>query len=280
MRVSVRRALPFLAPSLAGLLIFYLGPLLAGAPFSVWSPGQGWLGPAPFAATLQNAMFRMGLGNSALFLLLCVPATLGLALALSLWLNGARSAARWLQSLVFLPYVLPTVCALFAFRWLLDYGGVVNRLRAALGLAQTAFLSGAALRGVVLLLFLWKNTGFFSAFLSTRLFSTPRDLIEMARLDGANALGRFFAVYLPHLRPTLVFALVLCAVQAMDIFRECYLLAGSYPAPEVYTLQHYLYNRFHSGDYASAAAALYLILPISGLMVWGLLEGERRAEGA
>lgn len=280
MRVSLRKVLPFLAPSLVGLLIFFLGPLVIGLPFSVWSPGRGWLGLGPFLATLQNAMFRLGVRNSALFLLLCVPSTLGLALAFSLWLNRARRAARWLQSLLFLPYVLPTVCAQFAFQRLLDYGGVVNRLRWALGLEQVAFFSGTALRGVVLLLFLWKNTGFFVAFLSTRLFSTPRDLIEMARLDGANAFGRFFTVYLPHLRPTLVFALVLCVVQAMEIFRECYLLAGSYPAPEVYTLQHYLYNRFHSGDYASAAAALYLILPVSGLMVWGLLAGERRAEGA
>ena len=231
-----------------------------------------------FLETLQNPMFQTGLANSALFLVLCVPATLGLALGFSLWLNRARSAAKWLQSLLFLPYVLPTVCALFAFRWLLDYGGVVNRLRDLFGLAQVAFLSGAALRGTVLLLFLWKNTGFFVAFLSTRLLSTPRDWIEAARLDGAGPFRRFWAVYLPHLRPTLVFALVLCAVQAMEIFRECYLLAGSYPAPEVYTLQHYLYNRFHSGDYASAAAALYLILPVSAGMVLALLKGEKYAE--
>ena len=59
---------------------------------------------------------------------------------------------------------------------------------------------------------------------------------------------------------------------------HCYLLAGSYPAPEVYTLQHYLYNRFHSGDYASAAAALYLILPVSAGMVLALLKGEKYAE--
>ncbi len=278
MRVSVHRVLPFFAPSLAGLLVFFLGPLALGLPFSVWSPARGWLGPGPFLETLQNPMFQTGLANSALFLVLCVPATLGLALGFSLWLNRARSAAKWLQSLLFLPYVLPTVCALFAFRWLLDYGGVVNRLRDLFGLAQVAFLSGAALRGTVLLLFLWKNTGFFVAFLSTRLLSTPRDWIEAARLDGAGPFRRFWAVYLPHLRPTLVFALVLCAVQAMEIFRECYLLAGSYPAPEIYTLQHYIYNRFHSGDYASAAAALYLILPVSAGMVLALLKGEKYAE--
>ena len=278
MRTAARRALPFLLPSLLGLCVFYLGPLLVGLPFSVWSPARGWLGPGAFAQTLGNAMFRLGLGNSALFLLLCVPATLGLALLLSLWLNRARSAAGWLQSLLFLPYVLPTVCALFAFRYLLDYGGAANALRHVLGLPQTAFLTGANLRYVVLLLFLWKNTGFFTVFLSTRLFATPREEVELARLDGAGPLRRFLAVYLPHLRPTLVFALVLCAVQAMDIFRECYLLAGSYPAPEVYTLQHYLYNRFHSGDYASAAAALYLILPLSAGMVLALLKGEKYAE--
>lgn len=71
----------------------------------------------------------------------------------------------------------------------------------------------------------------------------------------------------------LVFSTVLCAVQALDIFRECYLLAGSYPAREVYTLQHYLYNCFHRGDYASAASALYALLPVIVGLVWLLLRG-------
>lgn len=92
MRVSLRKVLPFLAPSLVGLLIFFLGPLVIGLPFSVWSPGRGWLGLGPFLATLQNAMFRLGVRNSALFLLLCVSSTLGLTLAFSLWLNRARRA--------------------------------------------------------------------------------------------------------------------------------------------------------------------------------------------
>ena len=83
-------------------------------------------------------------------------------------------------------------------------------------------------------------------------------------------------LYLPQLRLTLVFSTVLCAVQALDIFRECYLLAGSYPAREVYTLQHYLYNCFHRGDYASAASALYALLPVIAGLVWLLLRGDAR----
>jgi multiple sugar transport system permease protein len=278
MKIHWAKALALLAPSALGLALFYLVPLACGLPFSLWSPAKGFLGVEAFAATLHNPMFLLGLRNSALFLAICVPATLLTALLISLFLMAAPLGSKWLQSALFLPYVLPTVSALFAFRWLLDYNGVVNRLLSLLGGQRVAWFSGSALRATVLALFLWKNVGFYVALMSTRLNASPRDLVDCAMLDGANAYWRFRAVYLPHLMPTLVFSLVLCAVQAMDIFRECFLLAGSYPAPEAYTLQHYLYNRFHSGDYASAAAALYAVLPVLALMVWGLLKGEANAE--
>lgn len=269
-------AVLLLAPSLLGVLAFYAVPLLWGGAFAVWSPAQGFLGARALADTMGNAMFRQGLGNTLLLLVTAVPLTLAFALYLSFAVFYLRSASGWVQSLLFLPYIVPTVAVIFVFRWAFDFNGVLNRLLGALGVRRVIWLSGAQLRAVILALFVWKNAGFFVVLLSARLSGTPRELVEAAQLDGAGRWRCIRHIYLPQLRLTLVFSTVLCAVQALDIFRECYLLAGSYPAREVYTLQHYLYNCFHRGDYASAASALYALLPVIAGLVWLLLRGDAR----
>lgn len=273
-----RRASAYLllAPSLLGVLTFYVVPLAWGSAFAVWSPAKGFLGAQALADTMGNAMFQQGLSNTLLFLITAVPLTLGLALCLSFIVYFLRSTSGWVQSLLFLPYIVPTVAVIFMFRWAFDFNGVINRLLSVLEIPRVIWLSGAQMRAVILSLFVWKNTGFFVVLLSARLSGTPRELVEAAQLDGAGRWRCIWHIYLPQLRPTLVFSTVLCTVQALDIFRECYLLSGNYPAREVYTLQHFLYNCFHRGDYASAASALYALLPVIAGLVWLLLRGDAR----
>lgn len=265
-----------LAPSLLGVLTFYVVPLAWGSAFAVWSPAKGFLSAQALADTMGNAMFQQGLSNTLLFLITAVPLTLGLALCLSFIVYFLRSTSGWVQSLLFLPYIVPTVAVIFMFRWAFDFNGVINRLLSVLEIPRVIWLSGAQMRAVILSLFVWKNTGFFVVLLSARLSGTPRELVEAAQLDGAGRWRCIWHIYLPQLRPTLVFSTVLCTVQALDIFRECYLLSGNYPAREVYTLQHFLYNCFHRGDYASAASALYALLPVIAGLVWLLLRGDAR----
>ncbi len=275
MRVRSWQAYLFLLPSLLGLSAFCLLPFLFGLRFLVWSPGEGFLGTTALRSTLASGMFRLGLGNTALLCLLGVPLLLLLSLSLSFLLHEVGRASHWLRSLFFLPYVLPTVAVVFAFRWALDYRGPVGRLAAAFGLARPFLLSGPAALLSVLTVFLWKNAGFFVAFLTARLAGTPKEQLEEARLNGANWRGCVRFVYLPHLLPTLLFALVFAFVLAQDIFRETYLLAGNYPTPEIYTLQHFLYNRFHAGDYAGVVTAGYLPLLLLLLLLWLLFRGEK-----
>lgn len=272
MQTTVKKALLLLSPSLVGVLGFYVLPVLAGGVFTLWSPAQGFLGLRPFASVATNAMFRLGVGNTALFVAVCVPVTLLCALGISFLIDRFRSASRWMQSLMLLPYILPTVVVIFVFRWIYDYNGVVNHVLSCFRGERVPWFSGAAMRLVILTLFVWKNTGFYVVILSARLSGTHKEQLEAAQLDGANFFHLFFSVYLPHLLPTIVFSVVMCTAQALDIFRECFLFSGNYPSQEIYTLQHFIYNCFHRGDYNSAVTALYALLPVIALMVWGLLR--------
>ena len=278
MKVKVTRAAPFFAPSLLGLTAFFFAPLLFGARFVFWSPARGFLGLDVWNATLRNEMFLQGLSNTALLCAVGVPLLMGTALMASLMFYALRGRSEWMQSALFLPYVLPTAAVVIFFTWALDYRGIINHALHLLGIEPVMWLSDGALRISILALFLWKNVGFAVVFFCARLTTAPQAQIEAARLDGAGRARCVLHILLPHLAPTIVFAAVLGLVQAMDIFRESYLIAGNYPSPYAYTLQHFLYNRFHAGDYGSVVSASYFLLPITGTLVYALLKGEKYAQ--
>ena len=76
----------------------------------------------------------------------------------------------------------------------------------------------------------------------------PPVLYESASLDGAGALRRFFRIMLPNLMPTLFTATVLSLLNSFKVFREAYLIAGSYPHESIYMLQHVFNNWFTKLD--------------------------------
>ena len=250
----------FVLPSLLGLLAFFYVPFLWSARFLFLGQDGGAL--ASFQRTLQNEMFLSGSGNTMLFCLCCVPPLLLLSTGLATGLRYAQRSARGFLGLLFLPYVLPVSAVVAVFSYLFDYRGPVNRLLATLGGARVQWLDSGAIVLVVVLLYLWRNTGFALVFLSARLSVLPKELLEAAQLDGAGYWRCCRHLLLPYLLPALTFVGVMAFVQAQDVFREVYLLSGSYPPPQAYTLQPFLFNRFHAGDFASVTAAAYLFTPV------------------
>ena len=83
----------------------------------------------------------------------------------------------------------------------------------------------------------------------------PRDLLEVAEVEGASKAYQLFAIKLRYLSPTILFVTILSLINSFKIFREVFLLAGSYPYESLYTLQHFMNNMFNSLDYQKLSAA-------------------------
>jgi multiple sugar transport system permease protein len=143
--------------------------------------------------------------------------------------------------------------------WLLvfDYGGVVNRAFVAMGLERVFWLEGAQLRVPIVLLYIWKNLGFSVVIFTAALQAVPESLYEYAALEGAGFLRRQFSITLPQVLPTAFLVLVLSMVNAFKIFKEVYVIGGAYPDEAVYTLQHYMNNKFAKLDYQDVTTAAY-----------------------
>jgi multiple sugar transport system permease protein len=151
-----------------------------------------------------------------------------------------------------------------------DYGGVMNRILCGLGLNRVLWLEGGALRVPVVLLYIWKNLGFSVVIFAAALQTVPEAYYEYASLEGANAFQRETKITLPLLIPTAFLVFMLAWVNAFKIFKEVYFIGGAYPDETVYTLQHFMNNKFARLDYQDVTTAAYsfaiIVFVLFGMM--------------
>ena len=249
----------YLLPGLLGLLAFYLVPFAWGIWFSLTdgSINNRFVGFDNYLRVWQNEVFQLGLKNTIELSLLCAPPIF----ALSFWLAGLLrkrvTGDTFFRNALLMPYLMPSSAMLIIWLILFDYGGVVNRLVVALGFERVFWLEGSALRAPIVLLYIWKNLGFSVVIFTAALQSVPESLYEYAALEGAGWLKREWFITLPQILPTAFLVLVLAVVNAFKIFREVYFIGGSYPDESIYTLQHYMNNKFARLDYQDVTTAAY-----------------------
>lgn len=249
-----------LLPGLAGLMTFYIVPFFGGIWFSLRDGtfDNAFVGLANYRRLLGNSMFRLGLRNTWELSLLCAPVIWLASFLLASMLRTLRERANAFRNILLLPYLMPSSAMLLIWLTLFDFGGVVNRLVTAMGFERVLWLEGAALRAPVVLLYIWKNLGFSVVLFFSALSAVHPSLYEYAALEGAGWLRQAFRITLPQVLPTAFLVFVLAWVNAFRIFKEVYFISGAYPSEAIYTLQHFMNNKFARLDYQDVTAAAYL----------------------
>ena len=127
---------------------------------------------------------------------------------------------------------------------------------------------------VVITLFLWKNLGYNMILFMSALANIPRELLEVADVEGASPLYKFFAIKLRYLSPTVLFVAILSLINSFKVFREVYLLTGNYPYESLYTMQHFMNNTFASLDFQKLSAAAVLMAVVMVIIIAALFKIE------
>ena len=258
-RKNTPMLLLFLLPGLLLLMLFYVIPLFSGVSYSVTdgSKANTFVGMRNYLSLWQNKMFQLGLKNTLELSVISAPLLWIFAFFLALLLLSISPKGTFFRSSALLPYLAPSSAMLLVWLILFDYGGPLNRMADALGLQRVMWLESSALRVPIILMFIWKNLGFCMVIFLAALQAVPQSLYEYAMLEGGGFFVKAFRVALPHILPTAFLVFVLAWINAFKIFKEVYIIAGSYPDRSVYTLQHYMNNMFSRLDYQMVTAAAY-----------------------
>ena len=249
----------YLFPGMLGLLAFYLVPFGWGVWFSLTDGtiDNNFVGFANYLRVWQNEVFQLGLKNTLELSFLCAPVIFIISFLLASMLRKHVAGDAFFRNALLMPYLMPSSAMLIIWLLIFDYGGIINRLFVSMGLERVFWLEGSALRVPIVLLYIWKNLGFSVVIFTAALQAVPESLYEYASLEGAGYLKREFFITLQQILPTAFLVLVLAIVNAFKIFKEVYFIGGAYPDESIYTLQHYMNNKFAKLDYQDVTTAAY-----------------------
>ena len=271
----------FLAPSLAGVLVFVVIPFGDVVRRSFYnSMCTRFVGLGNYGAVLENEAFRLAAGNTIKFTLICIPALVFFSLILAVFLSLAGSLGDRCKGAFLLPYAVPAASIVLIWKLFFHQNGLMNHWLGELGLSPIPFMDSDAAFWVLVVSYLWKNLGYDMVLWMAGLSSIPKELYEAASVDGAGKIRQFFSITLPNLVPVLFTISVLSLLNSFKVFREAYLVAGEHPHTSMYLLQHLFNNWFSSLDVEKlCAGAVLMALVVMGVVVllakaWGELDEE------
>ena len=195
-----------------------------------------------------------------------------LSLALAVLLDRELPMKSVFRTIFLSPMIVPAASIILIWQVIFDYNGLINEITALFGAAPVEWLKSDYGYIVVVLLFLWKNIGYNMIMFMSALAAIPKDIIEVAMLDGCSPVQRFFKIKLRYLASTITYVTIMSLINSFKVFREVFLLVGSYPYDSMYTLQHFMNNTFKGFDYqklSAAAIVLCLIMiVVIGILLW------------
>jgi multiple sugar transport system permease protein len=261
----------FALPFLLLFSVFMAGPILISFVTSftdlrvtdIRNPvNVNFVGLDNYADVFSDATFRKAARNTAVYVLVTVPLTMGLGLLIALALNQGIVKLRNVFRLgYFLPYITSIVAVAVVWRLLLGTErGIINGLLDQVGIQGPGWLTDSryALPSIILMT-TWKGLGLQMIIFLAGLQVIPKELYEAAAVDGAGAWQRFRNVTLPMLRPTLLFSGVVACIGLMQFFEEPFVMTQGGPLNSTLSVAYYAYNQFSFGNYGYTAAITYVL---------------------
>ncbi len=273
--------LPFLFPSLAGVLVFFVLPFLVVIYQSVLDNPvtKNFVFLKNYEMLVNNNAFRMAVKNTLTFSAIAVPLAVILPLLLAIILMSNIPGRSRFRTMFITPLMVPVASVVLIWQVVFHYNGVLNEITAMFGAAPIDWLKSEYGHLVVLVLYLWKNIGYNMILFMSALAAIPKDIIEVAMLEGAGPIRRFFAIKLRYLSSSIVFVSLLSLINSFKVFREVYLLTGDYPYDTLYMLQHFMNNTFGSLDYQKLSSAAILMSVVMIIIIGAMLIIDEKFGG-
>ena len=225
-RARAERRLAYLlcAPAVIAMLLVTGYPIgyalyLSLQKFDLRFPAEReFVGLANYADVLSSTTWWTDVFNTLLITVSSVALELVLGMAIALVMHRAIFGRGPVRAAILIPYGIVTVVAAFAWRYAFDPAtGFVQGLPLISDTAAPLTERGGSFV-VIVLTEVWKTTPFMALLLLAGLALVPDELYEAAKVDGANAVQRFFQITLPLMRPAILVALLFRTLDAFRVF--------------------------------------------------------------
>jgi multiple sugar transport system permease protein len=243
-----------------------------------------FIGLKNFVDALRDPTFGLALRNTLIIAIVSTAAKISLSVALAFLLLKAFPGRGLLRTLFVLPWTIPIALSAIAWKWmfhsqfsvinwLLLKWGVIDQSIQWLGTPLPAMLA-------VILVSTWRAVPFGAIVVMAGLTALPADVIDAARVDGANWQQRFRKVIVPLIAPILFIAVLFDLIFTLTELTVVYVLTAGGPVDQTQVLANYALQVGVPGSQIGQGAAIALfLLPVLLVCTVLALRSIARREG-
>jgi multiple sugar transport system permease protein len=268
----------FILPTYIFYTIFVIIPVIAVVclgftQYDILSPPK-FVGFHNFIDSFKDSRLIAVYGNTFYFTIVSVLLNVSIGLLLALMLN--RKISNALKYLFRLAFFFPSIVAtvFISVIWIALFAkdtGIVNYYLSLIGIHPIAWFNDPQMAmSSIILLDIWKNTGFAMIVFLAGLQNIPKDYYEASEIDGANTTQIFFKITFPLLSPIVFFNIIIFSIGALQVFDSTKIMTDGGPGDSTRGLVMYIYEnafqKFQMG-YASAIAIEFLVVIVLLTMV-------------
>lgn len=279
----------FLVPMIIVFILLFAIPLVQSiwwsfTDFDGYGTDPQFVGLRNYRNVFTDPSMLAGLSFTLLFTVATTVVITVLAIPLAVILNRAFLGRNFVRALTFFP-AIPSV-AILGLVWgfilnPLGSGALNSLLHNVAGLGPVPWLSNSTLAQVsVIGVGIWTSTGWHAILYLAYLQSIPDDYYEVARIDGASALQRFFHITLPLLMPAMTVSWLLLMTGGLKVYDLPITLTKGGPGFSTFTItQTIIQNGVSQAKYGQASALAVIFMLAVGAIVAAQLVVSRRLEG-
>lgn len=250
--------------------------------FLKWSAlaSPTFIGLQNYVRFFSDKIALISLWNTFYYAILYVFPTIVISTIIALILNDNSRIMGFFRALFYIPVITSYVIVIVVWQWIFDYDiGLFNQIITALGGKPLPWLlSKTMAMPSLVLLSIWKNSGYSTLIILAGLQTVDSNLKEAAMIDGAGSVRTFFSVTLPQLKPTMVLTVVMVTTWAFQMFVQPYMMTQGGPDYATSTITYYLYkqafNSYNIG-YGSCVAVIGVTIFLTIIQLEKYLMRER-----
>ena len=261
------------------MLLLFLGfrlyPMIMAAQISfqrydLLNPPR-WIGLDNYAYIFTNERILTSFKVTALFVVGQTIPLIFVALVLALVLYSLPRFRHLFELTFYFPVIMTTVVASLIWLTLFYPRGLLDQLVSPWFPAGVPWLTSPVLAlPSVILVDLWKSTGYYMIILLAGLLGIPGEFLEAASIDGAGTWQRIRHILLPLLRPQMMFVVIIALINAFQAFDSFYVLTRGGPADATRVLPIEIYLRafelLEMGRSAAVSMVLFVVLVVLSLI--------------
>lgn len=272
---GLKEASIFIAPLVLFVSLFILFPVLGTIWNSFWQDipfiTRQFILLNNYIRLVNDQQFWQATLFTIIFALLSVCSEMIFGTITALVLNEKFHMRGVMRGIALIPWAIPSIVGARVWQLVYRYDyGLANWFLQTMGISSVNWL-GTQLGAFTALILadVWRTTPFVAIIVLAGLQTVPKDLLDQARVDGANIFHRFFRITIPTIKPIIIVALLFRTIDALRVFDLVYVITGGGPGGATISLSLYGYKFFLLGDFGYGSAvsiALFVIAFIFALV--------------